>query len=539
VENKFKVVIVGGGSAGWMTAAYLSKALNGRVDISLVESPNIQTIGVGEATFSTIRLFFEFLGLKEEDWMPECHAAYKLAIKFVNWNEERRNFYHPFQRFETVHGRSMADWWLKVRQADAPLDYSCFTVPAICDANRSPRFMDGRIFDSKVSNYLTSDTLDKALVLEDLKIQYPYAYHFDASLLARFMSQYARRNGVRQILDEVVEVHLLENGSIGSIETKQNGSLFADLYVDCTGFRGLLINRALEEPFISFSDSLLCDSAIAIQVPNDGRTEGIRPYTTSTALSSGWAWDIPLFQRIGTGYVYCSRFIDTGSAEQEFRRHLGARAEGCAASHIKMRIGRNRNSWVKNCVAIGLSSGFVEPLESTGIFFIQHGIEELVTHFPTRQLDEVSIRSYNQTVAHCIDGVREFLTLHYVASTRNDTDFWKACKHEIRMPDELAERLNLWKHRLPTNRTISPNYHGFEAYSYSVMLLGLGFTPPSSLPVLDYMETASAEAAFDSILARSLQLTSTLPSQYEYLASRYDLRSIPRTAVDELNLTVL
>jgi 2-polyprenyl-6-methoxyphenol hydroxylase-like FAD-dependent oxidoreductase len=536
VEDKFKVVIVGGGSAGWMTAAYLCKALNREVEISLVESPTINTIGVGEATFSTIRLFFEFLGLKEEEWMPRCNASYKLAIKFVDWNAEKRHFFHPFQRYDTVQGRTLAEWWLKMKmkQSDDPFDYSCFTVPAICDAKSSPRYMDGRVFDSKVENYLRPDNPDRAMVLEELKIQYPYAYHFDASLLAKFMSEYAQKRGVKQIMDEVVDVTLLENGCIGSIQTKQNGPIAADLFVDCTGFRGLLINKALDEPFISFSDSLLCDSAVAMQVPSDGEQEGINPFTCATALSSGWVWTIPLFQRIGTGYVYCSSFSTPEQAEREFRGFVGKRSDNRKASHIKMRIGRNRNSWVKNCVAIGLSSGFVEPLESTGIFFIQHGIEELVNYFPRKKFDEESIKSYNRAVANCIDGVREFLTLHYVASTRADTPFWKAAKHEIKVPGDLAERLALWKHRLPTNKTINPHYHGFEAYSYSVMLLGLGFRPTSSLPALDFMDDRPALAVFDSIRERSLQLTATLPSQYEYLASRYDHLAVRTETVGAL-----
>jgi tryptophan halogenase len=522
VGDTFKAVIVGGGSAGWMTAAYLRKALNRDVDISLVESPTINTIGVGEATFSTVRLFFEFLGLKEEDWMPKCHASYKLAIKFVNWNAEKRHFYHPFQRYDMVQGRTLAEWWLKMKQSEYPFDYSCFTVPAICDAKSSPRYMDGRVFDSKVENYLRPDNPDKALVLEELKIQYPYAYHFDASLLAKFMADYAQKRGVKQIKDDVVGVDLLENGHIRSVQTKQNGPITADLFIDCTGFRGLLINKALEEPFISFSDSLLCDSAVAMQVPSDPEQEGINPFTSATALSSGWVWTIPLFQRVGSGYVYCSKFATPEQAEREFRTFVGKRSDSCTASHIKMRIGRNRNSWVKNCVAIGLSSGFVEPLESTGIFFIQHGIEELVNYFPRKQFDEESIKSYNRAVANCIDGVREFLTLHYVASTRVDTPFWKATKDEIKIPGDLAERLALWKYRLPTNKTINPHYHGFEAYSYSVMLLGLGFKPASSLPALDFMDDKPARAIFDSIRERSRHLTATLPSQYEYLASRYD-----------------
>ena len=515
----FHVVIVGGGSAGWMTAAYLSKALEDGVRISLIESPTISTIGVGEATFSTIHLFFSFLGLKEQDWMPHCNASYKLAIKFVGWNAEGRHFYHPFQRFDIVQGRSMIDWWLKLERHTAPFDYACFTVPAMCDARRSPRYADGHVFDTKVDSHLNSDDQGKALLLDDLQLQYPYAYHFDASLLAKFMSTYALSHGVTQIKDDVLDVELTGAGDIAALKTAQHGRIEGDLFIDCTGFRGLLINKALQEPFISFSDSLLCDSAVAMQVPSDPKTEGINPFTTATALPAGWVWDIPLFHRTGTGYVYCSAFRSPEEAEREFREHLGKRSEGCRAAHIKMRIGRSRNSWVKNCVAIGLSSGFVEPLESTGIFFIQHGIEQLVSHFPRKERDESNVKSYNKAIAHCIDGIREFLTLHYYASSREDTPFWKATKTEIKVPGQLDERLALWQSRLPTNRTINPNYHGFESYSYSCMLLGLGWRPKGNLPVLDYMNDARARMAFDAIRKQSQHLTSTLPSQYEYLAS--------------------
>jgi hypothetical protein len=519
MPDPFRILIVGGGSAGWMTAAYLSKALDRGVNISLIESPNIKTIGVGEATFSTIRLFFDFLGLEEEVWMPACNATYKLAIKFVDWNAERRHFYHPFQRYEAVRGHSLAEWWLKLRRHDEPFDYACFTVPLLCDAKRSPKFMDGMVFDDKVAAYLSSKNPTQAMVLENLRIQYPYAYHFDANLIAKFMAGYAQNRGVLHIEDRVVSVNVLDNGLLESVETQGHGALGADFFVDCTGFQGLLINRTLGEPFISFSESLLCDSAVAMQVPSDDRRDGINPYTTATALSAGWVWDIPLFGRKGTGYVYSGSHLSKGEAEEELRRHLGARSNGCSASHIKMRIGRNRNSWSKNCVAIGLSSGFVEPLESTGIFFIQHGIEQLVNHFPTVALNEANIKSYNKAVADCMDGIRDFLSLHYYASTRSDSEFWKATKRDIVLSDSLAERVSFWKTRLPTPRSIPSSYHGFEAYSYSVMLLGLGCRPPAILPSLSYMDDSEARIAFEVIRDRSHRLGTTLPSQYEYLSS--------------------
>jgi tryptophan halogenase len=516
IEN---IVIAGGGTAGWMTASYLKKALGASVQISLVESATISTIGVGEATFSTIKLFFDFLGLDEPDWMPDCNAAYKLGIKFVNWNAEDRSFYHPFQRYEVVDGFAIVEWWLKLKEDLRAYDYSCFTTPALCESKRSPRFLDGRVYDDKAQDLFTPEIASQGCALRELRAQYPYAYHFNASLLAQFLRDYAVRKGVKQIVDDISDVKLAEDGRIAHITTKEHGEIKGDLFIDCTGFRALLLNKVLGEPFIPFSESLLCDSAIAVQVPRDIATDGINPYTTATALSAGWVWNIPLYGRDGTGYVYSSKFISQEDAEKEFREHLGSASDNCNASHIKMRIGRSRNSWVKNCVAIGLSSGFVEPLESTGIFFIQHGIEELVANFPGRSFDERLRKSFNKAIADCIDGVRDFLTLHYSASNRYDTPFWKATAHELVIPEGLNERLELWKTRLPNSRNVNLNYHGFEAYSYSVMLLGLGHRPEHSLHILDHMKNEKALATFRAIKKRADDLCRTLPSQYEYLTA--------------------
>lgn len=516
-NNIKRILIVGGGSAGWMTAAYLSKALERGTKISLIESSNISTIGVGEATFSTIKLFFDYLGLAEHQWMPKCNATYKLAIKFVNWNREGNHFYHPFQRFEVVDGFSIIEWWLKLKRQTDQFDYACFTVPALCDGKRSPRFMDGRVYDEKVQEYFTPNRAFGKNMLTDLRIQYPYAYHFDARLLANYMKDYAMARGVERIADDVVDVALRENGHISHVVTEKNENIHADLFIDCSGFRGLLINKALKEHFIPFSESLLCDKAVAMQIPTDIDADGINPYTTATALSSGWVWNIPLYGRDGTGYVYSSAFATPEQAEAEFRTHLGSRVDNCKPLHLTMRVGRNRNSWVNNCVAIGLSSGFVEPLESTGIFFIQNGIEELVNNFPKRELDDALIRSYNNAIADCIDGVREFLTLHYHASSRSDTPFWKATKQDLKIMEPLKERLHLWKYRLPNNRSINNQYHGFEAYSYSVMLLGLGHRPVHNLPILDHIDDKNALATFRAIRERADQLCRSLPSQYEYL----------------------
>jgi tryptophan halogenase len=511
------VVIVGGGTAGWMTAAYLRKALDKVDNITVVESGHIGSVGVGEATFSTLKLFFDFLGLQEEEWMPSCNASYKLAIKFANWTAGGGHFYHPFQRLGVVDGFNLAEWWLKLKRDREAFDYACFTIPAMCDAQRSPRYLDGRVFDDQVQMHFTDEHLAKKNVLHDHSVQYPYGYHFDASLLAKFLMGYAMKRGVKQVIDDVVDVGLAADGSVSHIQLKERGAFHGDLFVDCTGFRGLVINKALGEPFISFNDSLLCDSAVAMQIPSDPEKNGINPYTSATALSSGWVWNIPLYHRTGTGYVYSSQFLGKDDAEKELRAHLGPASEGCRANHIKMRVGRNRNSWVKNCVAIGLSSGFVEPLESTGIFFIQHGIEELVSHFPHGPIKEDMARSYNRLVAECIDGVREFLTLHYCVTNRTDTEFWRATKTHIKVPEDLTERLREWKTRLPNARNINMDYHGFEFYSYACMLLGLGWRPDSSLPVLDHRDELNALAAFKQLRRRTQHLVASLPSVYQYL----------------------
>lgn len=523
-----QIVIVGGGTAGWMTAAYLKKALDATCNITVVESPSIRTIGVGEATFSTIKLFFDWLDLDESEWMPSCNAAYKMAIKFVNWTARGGHFYHPFQRYDVVDGVNLGEWWLKLKRGTEPFDYACFTVPALCDHQRSPRYLDGRVFDDQVQGAYGEEHRARKGVLADHLLQYPYAYHFDASLLADFLKTWATRRGVRQVLDDVSEVTLAESGDIAHLVTRNHGTIGGDLFVDCTGFRGLLINQALGEPFVSFSRSLLCDSAVAMQIPVDCAAEGIDPYTSATALSSGWVWRIPLYGRVGTGYVYSSAFTTADEAEAEFRRHLGPAAAACNASRIKMRIGRCRNSWVRNCVAIGLSSGFVEPLESTGIFFIQHGIEELLSHLhvPANEQDDELVKSYNRRVAECIDGVMEFLTLHYRASDRRDTPFWQATQTDVEVPEALAERLRLWQRRLPNRRNINPHYHGFESYSYSVMLLGLGGPLEASLPALDMLSPRRAMAAFEAVKSRTARLVASLPSQWEYLTH---VRAAPGT----------
>lgn len=506
------VVIVGGGTAGWMCATYLKAAFGQRIDVTLVESPRVGTIGVGEATFSTVRHFFDYIGLDEREWMPQCSGSYKLGIRFENWRASGDHFYHPFERLRVVDGFNLAEWWLQMGQEDQPFDRACYLTPALCEAKRSPRLMDGSLFAGKLDGSPVRSTL------AEQRDQFPYAYHFDADLLAKFLTRYAVDRGVRHVVDDVLEVGQDERGWLSHVTTRSHGRLSGDLFVDCTGFRGLLINQTLGEPFESFEDVLPNNRAVALRVPRDPERDEISPYTTARAMDAGWVWTIPLFGRNGNGYVYSDQFCSPEQAERTLREHVGPGTADLEANHIRMRIGRNRRSWVRNCVAVGLASAFVEPLESTGIFFIQHAIEQLVSHFPDERWDQNLVDDYNDRVGRVVDGVKEFLVLHYRAAARDDTPYWKETKVR-RLPEGLGERLTKATSLLLDENAIYPHYHGFESYSWITMLLGLGWRPTAARPALSRLDPSGARAGLAAIGREADLLVSTLPSCGDYLRS--------------------
>jgi len=505
------VVIVGGGTAGWMTASYLTAAFQDRISVSLVESDRVSKIGVGEATFSTVRHFFDYLGLQEHEWMPSCSAGYKLAIRFENWREPGSHFYHPFERLRVADGFNLAEWWL-AGDRSVEFDGACFITHWLCENRRSPRRLGGDMFIAGADGNLGRSTL------AEQRAQFPYAYHFDADLVAAFLSRYAVERGVRHFIGDVVDIGHSEAGWITHVQTQQHGRIEGDLFIDCTGFRGLLINQALGEPFQSFQDVLPNNRAVALRVPRDGKRLGMSPYTTATAMDAGWIWTIPLYGRDGTGYVYSDEFCSPEQAEATLREFAAPGQDDLVANHVRMRIGRNNRSWVKNCVAIGLSSAFVEPLESTGIFFIQHGIEQLVKHFPDDRWDPVVRDSYNAKVAHVVDGVKEFLVLHYRAARRDDTRYWKEAKVRA-IPEGLAEKLDIARSMLLDDGAVYPYYHGFETYSWNTMLLGLGHVPTASRAALPLIDTNRGREHFAALRREAQRLVGSLPSCYEYLAS--------------------
>jgi hypothetical protein len=515
------VVIAGGGTAGWMSATYLKAAFGDRVSVTLVESNRVSKIGVGEATVSTVRHFFDRLGLAEHEWMPHCAASYKLGIRFENWRRAGHSFYHPFERLRSANGFTLADWWLRLGDPGGAFDRDCFVIPSLCAARRSPRALDGSLFARAASHPAEtshpSETSDSSGP-DERPAQFPYAYHFDAESLARFLAGYGIERGVRRVVDDVVAVGRDHRGWISHLTTRDHGDLRGDLFIDCTGFRGLLINQALGGRFESFQDVLPNDRAVALRVPRDDARDdddlGIAPYTTATAMDAGWIWTIPLYRRNGAGYVYSAEFCTPDEAEAALRAFAAPGRDDLPANHIEMRIGRCAKSWIANCVAIGLSSAFVEPLESTGIFFIQHGIEELVRQFPGERWDQALIDNYNKSVARVVDGVKEFLVLHYRAAGRADTPYWKQTKTR-RIPARLAEALRRPPPLFDAG-TVYPYYHGFELYSWNTMRLGLD-RRPDPRPALALLDLAAARRQFAAVRRDAARLTAALPSCREYL----------------------
>ncbi len=506
------VVILGGGTAGWMAASYLKKAFPS-VNFTLVEAPGIPKIGVGEATIPNLqRVFFDFLGLKEEDWMKHCNAAFKCAIRFENWRKPRAegsdHFYHVFGQIPNCDHVPLAQYWahkFSTGSSNEPMAYACYKEPPLLDAKLSPRHLDG----------------SRAMY---------YAWHFDAHLVADYLRDIAVGWGVNHITDELENVELDERGFIASLSTKQGRKLTADLFIDCSGFRGLLINKALGEPFVDMSDHLFCDSAVASAVPNDDAKLGVDPYTSAIAMDAGWTWKIPMLGRFGSGYVYSSKFESVDKATRDFCELWQLDPDKQPLNKIKFRVGRNRRAWVNNCVGIGLASCFVEPLESTGIYFIYAAIYQLAKHFPDKSFNAGLMNSFNREVEVMFDDSRDFIQVHYLTTQREDTPFWRANKHELRLSDSVKEKLELYRAGLTVNMPLADadSYYGnFECEfrnfwtnsNFYCVMAGMGWTPEQALSWIRLRPDSQrkAELEFEAIKKQSAALRASLPTNHQFL----------------------
>jgi hypothetical protein len=516
------VVILGGGTAGWMSAAYLGKALGRQATITVLESPAIPRIGVGEATIPNLhKTFFDFLGIAEEDWMRECNASYKMGIKFVNWRtpgagqseprplgDDTDHFYHCFGQLPNSDNLPLSHYWAAKRLAgttDEPFAYACYREPPVLDAKLAPYRADG----SRWTNY---------------------AWHFDAQLVADFLKRFAiTKQGVVHIEDRMTEAVVDHRGHITALRTEGGRTIEGDLFIDCSGFRGLLINQAMREPFLDMSDHLLNDRAVATAVPHDDEADGVEPYTSSIAMSSGWSWKIPMLGRFGTGYVYSSRFASQAEATLEFCNMWGLDPESQPLNHVRFRVGRNRRTWVKNCVSIGLSSCFLEPLESTGIYFITATLYQLAKHFPDKRFDQILIDRFNREIETMFDDSRDFLQAHFSIAPRNDTPFWQACK-DLELSPDITEKMEMYRVGLAVNMPVTDEtsyYANLEAEfrnfwtnsNFYCIFAGLDHLPGQAVPSLAYRPESveSAELVFQEIKRQQQALLQELPSTYDHL----------------------
>ncbi|GAA5072414.1 tryptophan 7-halogenase [Roseibacterium beibuensis] len=430
------ITIVGGGTAGWMTAMLMNAMFRGeggksRMGITLIESPNVPTVGVGEATVPGMPRVLKTCGVSEREFFKACNASFKLGVMFQKWNVDRNgdfiDYVNPFGRPGYVAGVDLAYYYL--REGAGGLEFAQTYAPALdlIRAGKGPRPLGQPEFSGEAG----------------------YAYHLDAGRFAGLMRDISKDRGVVHILDDVVDVTRDgETGNIASLVLQERGEHPVELVIDCTGFRGLLINKVLEEPFIPYSKYLANDRALAVQIPHEGEVK-VDCATRSTALGAGWSWRVPLFNRVGTGYVFSSSHRTDEEAMTEFLGHLGPEGEGLEPRVIPMRVGRSRNLWVKNCVAIGLSGGFIEPLESTAIHMIDTSIRWLFTYFPDTDFAPVLRDSYNRLTGNLYDEVRDFICLHYALGNRTDSQYWIDARTELEVPDSLARNLELWQHVLP------------------------------------------------------------------------------------------
>jgi tryptophan 6-halogenase len=412
------IAIVGGGTAGWMTANLLRHRWAGLgVEITLIESADIATVGVGEGSTPFMRHFFHTLGIEERDWMPACDATFKSSIRFPGWSSVPgyESYVHPF-----------------FSEADRELGNLFFTNA--CLRRR------GQAADANPQDFFLAAELARQ---RRAPLGTDYAYHFDAGKLGAFLRTHAVGLGVHHVVDTVARVEQHESGDIAALQLSSGVRIAADLFVDCSGFKGLLITETLGEPFHPYRDNLFNDRAIAIPTPlADG--EDIPCETVSTALRHGWAWQIPLTARYGNGYVYSSDFVSDDKAERELREHLGAAAEGATARRLRMRVGRVKQHWRQNCVAIGLSQGFIEPLEATALMLIQLGVQQFIADLESDGFGRGRQAAYNERVNAMFEGVRDYVVAHYQLNTRRDTDYWRANRANRNISERLASLLEVW-----------------------------------------------------------------------------------------------
>lgn len=487
------IVIVGGGTAGWMTAAALSKFLSPRqYTIKLIESEAIGTVGVGEATVPHIRYFNQVLGIDENEFMKKTNATYKLGIEFSNWGKIGDAYIHPFGVYgKTLNDVSFHHYWLKSYQQGEVGEIGNYAAGVM--AAYAEKF-----------TYPDSDT-------NSLLSKYSYAFHIDASLYAKLLREYSEARGVKRIEGKITQVSSHpDTGNISSV-TLMNGDIIdGELFVDCSGFRGLLINETLKTPFDDWSHWLPCDRAIA--VPSTKISEPL-PYTKAIARTAGWQWRIPLQNRTGNGQVYCSQYV----SDDEVASSLLESIDGEALANLnflRFKTGRRQQSWNKNCIAIGLSSGFLEPLESTSIYLIQVAIMKLIELFPYDDFESAVVDEFNRDLAMEYERVRDFLILHYHATSRDDSPFWNYCR-TLEIPESLQRKMQLFREQGHVERYLRGM---FLEPSWVAVYLGQGIKPQRYHPLVDQLNDHQLQHFLGGIRNTLVEQIKGMPSHSETIA---------------------
>lgn len=503
-----KIAIVGGGTAGWLVANHLGQQFRHQpgITITLIESPTIPTIGVGEGTVPAIRYSLKKFGVSETDLLTQCDATFKHSIKFINWLDKSKhgeNAYHHLFSNPLVHGFDLTSLWL--HQVG---DYSSFVSPqaAVVAASLAP----------------------KSITAAEFQCTVPYAYHFDARKFAGLLHANAAESfRVQYVQADVTDIRTDEAGFITHLVTAQQEELAFDFVIDCTGFQAALLGEKLKIPFQSCADQLFTDTALAVQVPYN-QEPTLPPYTLASAHQAGWVWDIGLTSRRGVGFVYSSAHMTEDKAYQKLERYVGkSELATLSVRKIPMQVGRRAKFWHKNCVAIGLSQGFVEPLEATAILLADFSADLLSQCFPAErsEMDLVAER-FNQRMVHAWDRVLDFIKLHYCISDRTDSDFWHDNREPASIPESLQQKLALWRNHVPTREDFFSKFEVFDLENYLYVLYGMKY--PTKKPLLTPDYQTKAELAAKQVQQQAKVLGSELIPHQELLAKikQYGLQKV-------------
>ena len=484
------VVIVGGGTAGWMAAAAASRFLDdGQRRIVLVESEEIGTVGVGEATIPPILGFNRLLGIDEAEFVRETRASFKLGIEFVDWACLGHSYFHPFgEHGRDFEGVAFHQFWLKHRAAAAPLAAYSMASAAAAQGRFAPPPPDPRSPLSQIA----------------------YAYQFDAGLYAAFLRRRAEAQGTTRIEGRIASVERDgETGFVQAVVLADGRRVAGDLFVDCSGFRSLLLGEAMRVGYRDWSHWLPCDRAVAVP---SARTEPLTPFTRSTARAAGWQWRIPLQHRTGNGLVYAGAHLDDAEAERTLLANLDA-PPLAEPRRLRFTAGVREKLWEKNVVALGLSGGFIEPLESTSIHLIQTGISKLFWLFPDSRFAQVEQDEYNRLMREQFEYIRDFVILHYKATARDDTPFWRQVR-DMDVPDTLAHKIALFREK---GRILRYDHDLFAIPSWVAVMLGQGIVPDGHDPVADAMDDARVLAAMERLRAGYADQAARMPAHAAYL----------------------